>query len=97
MTKILFPGWRYGPGGQCELFQRAEDVPEGWARNPADVKEPGAPEPKAEPEAVVEAVADMAAAISKFDHDGDGRPGGSLLKAKRAKPRRKVKRRDPRK
>lgn len=71
-AKILFPGWRYGPNGELELFQREEDVPQGWTRTP-----PGPAEPKADP----------------FDHDGDGKPGGSLPKAKRAPARRKVNRR----
>ncbi len=32
-AKILFPGWRYGPNGEGpELFEKAEDVPEGWTR-----------------------------------------------------------------
>jgi len=33
MSKKLFPGYRYGPEGECELFQSAADVPEGWHRN----------------------------------------------------------------
>lgn len=76
-SKILFPGWRYGPNGELELFQCAEDVPDGWSRRPT-----------IKPDAIVEAVQEMAASIAKFDHDGDGRPGGSK--------RRKVTRRDPR-
>lgn len=33
---IKFPGWRYGPDGQAEIFERAEDVPPGWTDNPND-------------------------------------------------------------
>ena len=29
----LFPGYRYGPKGECKLFEREEDVPKGWLRN----------------------------------------------------------------
>jgi hypothetical protein len=64
MTKatVLFPGWRFGPNGECELFQRAEDVPDGWTReHPANRAEPAG-----------------AARGDPFDHDGDGKPGGSL-------------------
>lgn len=32
MTKY-FPGYRYSPSGECELFEREEDVPDGWHRN----------------------------------------------------------------
>lgn len=35
-AKILFPGWRYGPKGELELFQREEDVPKGWSRTPTE-------------------------------------------------------------
>lgn len=30
---VLFPGWRLSPDGkEYKLFDRAEDVPEGWLR-----------------------------------------------------------------
>lgn len=35
---IKFPGWRYGPNGEAEIFQKEEDVPEGWTDNPNDFK-----------------------------------------------------------
>lgn len=43
-----FPTWAYGPEGQSGIFHRAEDVPEGWADDPAKVasaapKEPAGP------------------------------------------------------
>lgn len=35
---IKFPGFRYGPNGEAQIFDRAEDVPEGWTDNPNDFK-----------------------------------------------------------
>jgi hypothetical protein len=32
-----FPAWYYGPEGQQQVFQRAEDVPEGWQDHPSKV------------------------------------------------------------
>lgn len=32
-AKTVFPGYRYGPKGECELFQSEDDVPKGWHRN----------------------------------------------------------------
>lgn len=74
-----FPGMRYGPNGEVQRFESAEDVPPGWVDRPWKLK----------PADVVAAVADMASQIAKFDHDGDGRPGGS-------KPRKKAVKRDSR-
>lgn len=34
-----WPSWRYGPGGQSAIFQKAEDVPEGWTKKPDEVAE----------------------------------------------------------
>jgi hypothetical protein len=92
----LFPSWRYGPDGQAEVFACADDVPSGWEDHPAKVCR-GREKAASSSEDAQPAVSDQtAAAVAKFDHDGDGKPGGSLPKAVR-KPRRKVKRRDPRK
>ena len=33
-----FPGWRYGPKGEAEIFQCEADVPKGWTDNPNDFK-----------------------------------------------------------
>lgn len=30
-----FPSWRYGPGGQQQVFQHAEQVPDGWVDHPS--------------------------------------------------------------
>lgn len=32
-----FPAWFYGPDGAAAIFERAEDIPEGWADSPAKV------------------------------------------------------------
>lgn len=37
--KVYWPSWRYGPGGQSAIFQKAEDVPEGWVSHPSEVEE----------------------------------------------------------
>lgn len=28
--KVCWPSWYYGPNGEKAIFERAEDVPEGW-------------------------------------------------------------------
>lgn len=35
MNKESWPAWYFGPGGQSAIFQRAEEVPEGWQDSPA--------------------------------------------------------------
>lgn len=35
-----FPRWYYGPDGQSKIFERGEEVPEGWEDHPSKVKEP---------------------------------------------------------
>jgi hypothetical protein len=30
-----FPSWRYGPDGEAQIFQTADDVPAGWVDHPA--------------------------------------------------------------
>lgn len=64
-----FPAWFYGPDGQARIFDCAEDIPAGWVDAPCKA---------------IAAVADMAASIARFDHDGDGRPGGSKPRRKKA-------------
>ncbi len=34
--KPRYPGWRYGPNGEAQIFQCAEDVPEGWYDTPQE-------------------------------------------------------------
>lgn len=34
-----WPSWRYGPGGQAAIFQKAEDVPWDWTKKPGDAPE----------------------------------------------------------
>jgi hypothetical protein len=64
---MTFPSWRYGPDGAAEIFEHEEDVPAGWVDHPAKLAKEQA----------------VNAALAKFDHDGDGMPGGSKPKAKR--------------
>lgn len=30
-----FPSWYYGPNGEAEIFQSADEVPEGWLDHPS--------------------------------------------------------------
>ena len=39
-----FPAWFYGPNGEAEIFEAAEQVPAGWADAPGKVKTVDAPE-----------------------------------------------------
>lgn len=41
-----FPSWRYGPGGQSQIFNSEEEVPAGWVDHPHKVEEKA---PKASP------------------------------------------------
>lgn len=41
MDVAKFPGWRFGPEGEQQLFQSEEQVPEGWTDNPNDHKPKG--------------------------------------------------------
>jgi hypothetical protein len=51
---ILWPSWRYGPNGEAQIFEKAEDVPKGWEDHPSkfekktEIEEVAeeAPEPK---------------------------------------------------
>ena len=31
-----WPAWRYGPGGVGEIFNSADEVPEGWVDHPSN-------------------------------------------------------------
>jgi len=33
-----WPSWRYGPNGEAEIFEKAEDVPKGWQDHPSKFK-----------------------------------------------------------
>ena len=37
MTEEIWPSFRYGPDEQAQIFERAEDVPAGWADHPSKV------------------------------------------------------------
>lgn len=67
-----WPSWRYGPNGEARVFPRADDVPKGWEDHPSKV---------ARPKPNTASGNEFAA----FDHDGDGKPGGSLPKRGRPK------------
>ncbi len=43
-----WPSWRYGPNGKSGVFNHAEEVPDGWVDNPANVGKAAAT-PKATP------------------------------------------------
>ena len=30
-----WPAWRYGPNSESDIFEKPEDVPQGWADSPA--------------------------------------------------------------
>ncbi len=34
----IWPAWFYGPNEQSSIFDKAEDVPEGWTRKRGEVK-----------------------------------------------------------
>jgi len=42
-----FPSWRYGPNGEAKIFEREEDIPEGWVDHPSKLQE-STEEPKVE-------------------------------------------------
>lgn len=63
MDKTSWPAWYYGPNNQAEIFQNADEVPEGWADHPSKVggaaEEPeGEEDEEGEDELTAEAVAD---------------------------------------
>ncbi len=41
-----WPAWRYGPDGVAQVFEKEEDVPEGWFDHPSKVGQ----EPEEKPE-----------------------------------------------
>ena len=43
---IEWPAYRYGLNGEAEIFERIEDVPDGWSKYPdPEYIPPGTPEP----------------------------------------------------
>ena len=83
--KQLWPSFRYGPNGEAQIFDRAEDVPEGWEDHPSKFA-------KAESEAVVSdppgnsSTGDVAAApVSASDKPkrGKGKGKGKGKKAEK--------------
>lgn len=78
---MTFPSWRYGPGGQAQIFQSEADVPKGWFDHPSKLPPP----PLTANTGLLNTFA--LPPHNPFDHDGDGKPGGSLPK-KRGRPRK---------
>ena len=35
-----WPAWYYGPGGVGEIFESADDVPDGWVSHPSEAGPP---------------------------------------------------------
>lgn len=49
---VAWPAWFYGPNGEAQIFERSEDVPEGWLDDPrkqADAKAPPPPQAESKP------------------------------------------------
>ena len=76
MAERTVPTWRYHPNGEARIFQPKEDIPSGWHETREEAARPPKPKPEPLPPEVVAEV------ISKFDHDGDGKPGGSRPRKK---------------
>lgn len=38
MDKVSWPAWYYGPNGESQMFEKAEDVPKGWQDDPNKFK-----------------------------------------------------------
>lgn len=49
MPDWKWPSWRYGPEGQSAIFQKEEDVPEGWTKRPDEAPEVYIARPDPEP------------------------------------------------
>ena len=32
---IEFPKWMYGPDGEAQIFEKEEDIPQGWVDHPS--------------------------------------------------------------
>lgn len=39
MRSDQWPGWFYGPNGEAQVFQNADEVPEGWFDSPQKATE----------------------------------------------------------
>lgn len=45
MSDKNWPAWFYGPNGQSDVFDSADEVPAGWQDHPSKVGEKAAPKP----------------------------------------------------
>jgi hypothetical protein len=78
-----FPQWWSDPDGDPRLFNEGEPIPEGWVRRYGRydvqigqfVADPDEPPIASEDDG----------GRNPFDHDGDGKPGGSKPRKRKAK------------
>ncbi len=77
MTYIhqAWPSWRFGPNGEALIFERAEDVPEGWSDTPPPTPAPargnlteGAPDALKAARADADRASDL---VAKFQAERD--------------------------
>jgi hypothetical protein len=48
--RVKFPGWRFGPEGQAEIFNSEDEVPLGWTDNPNSFGDDAAAADAADPD-----------------------------------------------
>ncbi|MDV7392133.1 hypothetical protein RZS08_12290 [Arthrospira platensis SPKY1] len=75
MNDLEFPRWMFGPDGAEGIFQTKDEVPKGWSHKhtPETIARVNGWRMPEKPAKIVE----KAATGKEFDHNGDGRPGGS--------------------
>jgi hypothetical protein len=76
MSDVKFPHWFFGPDGAEMICQSADEIPAGWVKHPALLAEA-----KASGKVVV-IEKPVGVDGSRFDHNGDGLPGGSAAPEK---------------
>lgn len=69
MPDTEFPKWFYGPKGAAEVFESAEEVPEGWVEHPSKLD--GAPQ---DPAPIQTPQAPAGASVDVFELDDSGTP-----------------------
>lgn len=63
-TKVEWPAWRYGPDGESEVFDSAEDVPAGWGATPSLAYVPREASPEICKESTIKALEDFGVVIN---------------------------------
>lgn len=58
-----FPGWFHSPSGDCAIFEKAEDVPLGWANKPFTTYEAPTP-PTVDVEDTIKQLTDLGVEIN---------------------------------